>query len=141
MNSFVNGPINADLIADTVREVGSLDHAGGHSIFLGQIRNDQSDNGSVTAIEYTSYEEMAEGLIEKICSDVQKKYEVAFIRVRHSLGTVKVGELCLFVFTAAAHRKAAIGACTEIVERIKSEVPIWGKEILGDQSYKWKVNR
>src|SRR5690242_16040758 len=121
MSSFINGPIDPALITDTIREVASLTDAGGHSIFLGQIRNDRSENGSVTAIEYTSYEEMAETSITKICDDARKKYDIAFIRVRHSLGTVHVGELCIFVFTAAAHRKAAIDACTEIVERIKAE--------------------
>ena len=140
MKSFVNGPISTQVITDTILEVNNLSNAGGHSIFLGQIRNDPSGNTHVTAIEYTSYEEMAEGLIEKICSDVQNKFDLSFTRVRHSLGTIRVGELCLFVFTAAPHRKSAIDGCTEIVERIKSEVPIWGKEILADQTYQWKVN-
>jgi molybdopterin synthase catalytic subunit len=36
----------------------------------------------------------------------------------------------LFVFTSSAHRKAAIDACEETVERIKLNCPVWGKEIL-----------
>jgi len=46
----------------------------------------------------------------------------------------------LFVFTSSAHRKDAIKACEEIVERIKSEAPVWGKEIFDDESHQWKVN-
>jgi hypothetical protein len=46
------------------------------------------------------------------------------------LGEVEVGELCLFVFTSSKHRKAAMDACDELVERIKTELPVWGKEIL-----------
>lgn len=141
MKSFVAGPISTQFIADAIHEVNGMKNVGGHSIFLGQIRNDQSKNGNVTAIEYTSYEEMAESTIDKICSNVQEKYDLAFTCVRHSLGKIHVGELCLFVIAAAPHRKAAIDGCAEIVERIKSEAPIWGKEILDDQSYQWKVNQ
>ena len=37
-------------------------------------------------------------------------------------------------------RSEAIKACEYIVERIKHEVPVWGKEILEDGSGSWKVN-
>jgi len=140
METFVTGPIDTQVITDTILEAGRLKDAGGHSIFLGQIRNDNKETGHVTAIDYTAYEEMAEKLIDKICRESSASFNLKFYRVRHSLGSVRVGELCLFVFTAAAHRKAAIDACTQIVERIKSEVPIWGREILSDESYQWKVN-
>ena len=63
------------------------------------------------------------------------------MHIYHSLGQVKAGEISLFVFTSSIHRKPAIDACSEIVERIKAELPVWGKEILSDESYVWKENR
>ena len=36
--------------------------------------------------------------------------------------------------------QSAIDACTETVEKIKSLLPIWGKEIFDDESHQWKVN-
>jgi len=62
------------------------------------------------------------------------------MHVHHSLGEVKTGEICLFVFASSPHRKAAIDACEEAVERIKKELPIWGREILEDESHQWKQN-
>ncbi|MGE4513741.1 MAG: molybdenum cofactor biosynthesis protein MoaE, partial [Chryseobacterium sp.] len=56
-------------------------------------------------------------------------------------GNIKVGEICLFVFTSAPHRKEAINACDEMVDRIKKEVPLWGIEILEDKSHSWKENK
>jgi molybdopterin synthase catalytic subunit len=44
------------------------------------------------------------------------------------------------VFTSSKHRKDAIAACEYLVERIKAEVPVWGKEIFEDDSHAWKVN-
>jgi molybdopterin synthase catalytic subunit len=32
-------------------------------------------------------------------------------------------------------------ACAECVERLKAELPIWGREIFSDESYQWKVNQ
>jgi molybdopterin synthase catalytic subunit len=63
------------------------------------------------------------------------------MHIYHSLGLVKAGEICLFVFTSSKHRKAAIEACNELVERIKAELPIWGKEIFEDNSSQWKENK
>ncbi|MEP6513634.1 MAG: molybdenum cofactor biosynthesis protein MoaE, partial [Parafilimonas sp.] len=59
----------------------------------------------------------------------------------HSLGRVEAGEISLFVFTSSPHRNAAIEACNEMVERIKSELPVWGKELFADETYQWKENR
>ena len=53
---------------------------------------------------------------------------------------VKAGEISLFVFTSSKHRKVAIAACEETVERIKAELPVWGKEYFEDESFQWKVN-
>ena len=62
------------------------------------------------------------------------------MHVYHSLGIVAAGQICLFVFTSSAHRKAAIAACEEVVERIKAELPIWGKELFEDHTHQWKEN-
>ena len=62
------------------------------------------------------------------------------MHIYHSLGEVNVGEICLFVFTSSKHRKAAIAACEELVERIKKELPVWGKELFENKQEQWKVN-
>jgi molybdopterin synthase catalytic subunit len=62
------------------------------------------------------------------------------MHVYHSLGVVHAGEICLFVFTSSKHRKIAFDACEETVERIKKELPVWGKEIFAGGDYQWKEN-
>jgi molybdopterin synthase catalytic subunit len=68
------------------------------------------------------------------------RYPIDCLHVLHSLGTVRAGEVCLFVMVSSAHRQAASEACAELVERIKSELPVWGKEILEEGSSVWKTN-
>lgn len=139
-NIFVQGAIQAAFIADSIQKHSTKTSIGGHSIFLGQVRADEINGKKVSAIEYTTYEQMALEKMHEIRESVFEKYPLTCMHVYHSLGTVAVGELCLFVFTSSAHRKAAIDACEETVERLKAELPVWGKEILEDETHHWKVN-
>jgi molybdopterin synthase catalytic subunit len=139
-NIFVQGPIAPAFIADSIASHKSKTGIGGHSIFLGQIRADKINENTVEAIEYTAYEEMALERMHEIREDVFSKYTLTCMHVYHSLGKIEAGDICLFVFISAPHRKAAIEACEEVVERIKAELPIWGKELFGDATHQWKEN-
>ena len=140
-NIFIQGPITADFIGNSIQKHNTKTGIGGHSIFLGQVRADKIDGREIACIEYTAYEEMALEKMHNIREDIFSKYDLTCMHVYHSLGKVAAGEICLFVFTSSAHRKAAIDACEEMVERIKTEIPVWGKELFGDKSYQWKVNQ
>ncbi len=139
-NIFVQGPITASFIADSIQKHSTKTGIGGHSIFLGQVRADKIDGKQVASIEYTAYEDMALEKMHVIRESVFARYDLTCMHVYHSLGNVKAGEISLFVFTSSAHRKAAIDACEETVERIKAELPVWGKEMLTDETYVWKEN-
>jgi molybdopterin synthase catalytic subunit len=139
-NIFVQGPISPESIAKSIANHSSKTDIGGHSIFLGQVRADEKEGGKVTGIEYTAYEEMALEKAFEIREAIFVKYPLSCMHIYHSLGEVKVGEICLFVFTSSKHRKAAIDACEELVERIKKEVPVWGKELIDNDGSVWKEN-
>lgn len=137
---FKQGAISSAFIGSCIQEHQHHTGEGAHSIFLGQVRADIIDNKKVAAIEYTAFEEMATETMDAISNDLVKKYALSCIRVYHSMGIVTAGEICLFVFASAPHRKAAIDACEEAVELIKNQLPIWGREIFGDETHQWKVN-
>ncbi|KGO91109.1 molybdenum cofactor biosynthesis protein MoaE [Flavobacterium subsaxonicum] len=139
-NIFMQGAINPSFIADSIAKHASKKDIGAHSIFLGQVRADVIEDKTVVAIEYTAYENLALQKMHELREELFTKYDLSCMHVHHSLGKVKAGELCLFVFTSSKHRQTAINACEEIVERIKAELPVWGKEIFEDQSHQWKVN-
>lgn len=140
-NIFLQGPIAPSFIADSIQKHRMKTEIGGHNIFLGQVRADMVEGKEVTSIEYTAYEEMALEKMHTIREDIFAKYDLTCMHVHHSLGKVAVGEISLFVFTSSGHRKAAIEACEETVERIKAELPVWGKELFADETYYWKVNK
>ena len=140
-NIFIQGPVTSDFIRDSIQQHSTKTGIGGHSIFLGQVRADSIEGKVVTAIEYTAYEDMVLEKMHMIREEIFSRYELTCMHVYHSLGMVATGEICLFVFTSSAHRKMAIDACEETVERIKAELPVWGKELFGNESYQWKVNQ
>ena len=138
---FVEGAISPAFIADSIAKHSKKTTIGGHDIFLGQVRNDIIDNKTVVAIDYSAYNEMAEQKLHEIREAAFAKYNLVCMHIYHSLGPVKAGEICLFVFVSSKHRKDAFDACREIVEQIKADVPIWGKEIFEDDSHVWKENK
>ncbi|MCX2743854.1 molybdenum cofactor biosynthesis protein MoaE [Mangrovivirga sp. M17] len=138
---FIQGAIPPEKIAQSIANHQSKTNIGAHSIFLGQVRADEIDGNEVRSIEYTAYEDMAEQVFHEIREAAFSKFDMTCAHIYHSLGEVKAGELCLFVFTSSAHRKTAIEACNYLVEEIKARVPIFGKEIFEDETHQWKVNK
>lgn len=138
---FIDGAITPEFIANSIAKHSTKTTIGAHDIFLGQVRNDIINDKQVIAIEYTAYQEMAEDKFHEIRESAFEKFNLTCMHIYHSLGNVKAGEISLFVFVSSAHRPAAFDACRWIVEEIKANVPIWGKEILEDNTYAWKENK
>jgi molybdopterin synthase catalytic subunit len=137
---FVKGPISPEKVASSIASHQSKTDIGAHQIFLGQVRADEIEGKRVAAIEYSAYEEMAEEKFYEIREAAFAKYDISCLHIYHSLGTVRSGEISLFVFTSSKHRHMATDACRYLVEEIKAKVPIFGKEIFDDQSHTWKSN-
>ena len=137
---FKQGPISPEFIAESIAKHQSKTTIGAHDIFLGQVRADEIDGKPVVAIEYTAYEAMANKAFHEIRERTFEKFEITCMHIYHSLGRVKAGEICLFVFVSSPHRRVAFDALEYVVESIKSEVPVYGKECFEDQTHQWKVN-
>lgn len=140
-NVFIQGAISPEKIASSIAHHQVKTNIGAHDIFLGQVRADEIDGKTVSAIEYTAYEEMALKTFHDIRETTFDKFDLTCMHIYHSLGSVKAGEICLFVFTSSAHRKEAMDACRYLVEEIKAKAPVFGKEVFEDQTHSWKVNK
>jgi molybdopterin synthase catalytic subunit len=140
INIFVQGPVAPSFIAESIAKHSHKKEIGAHSIFLGQVRDDLIDGKKVAAIEYSAYTEMALMQMAIIRDEIFSLYGLTCLHIHHSLGLVQAGEISLFVFASSPHRRAAIDACNEVVERIKKDLPVWGKEVFDDVSYTWKQN-
>lgn len=139
-NIFQEGPVSPKFIVESIQKHSKQTDIGAHGIFLGQVRADGYGSQKVIAIDYSCYKALANNQIKKIREYIFAKFELTCLHITHSLGKVGVGEICLFVFSSSPHRKQALDACAEVVEKIKMELPIWGKEILENGEIAWKKN-
>lgn len=139
-NVFKEGAISSEFIANSIAKHQSKTSIGAHNIFLGQVRADNIDGKTVSAIEYTAYEDMANAKFHEIREATFEKFNLTCMHIYHSLGTVKSGEICLFVFVSSPRRKEVFKALEFVVEEIKAKVPVYGKEIFEDCTHQWKVN-
>ncbi len=104
--------------------------------FVGQIRDHDPDAvGTVERLEYSAHPD-AEAILRRIATELERP-EIR-IAVSHRTGTVKVGEPALIACVSAGHRELAYEVSRELVERIKSEVPIWKQQIAADGSENWQ---
>ena len=137
---FVEGAITPSFIATAIEKHQSKTGIGAHDIFMGQVRADVVNGNTVTAIEFTAQEEMANAVCHEIKEAAFAQFPITCMHIYHSLGTVKTGELCIFVFVSAPHRKIVFEALSHVVNQIKAKAPIFGKELFDNASHQWKTN-
>ena len=138
---FIQGEITSAFIANAISKHQTKTGIGAHNIFLGQIRKDEVASKTVSAIEFSCYEAMAEKKLHDIREDAFQKFDLTCMHIYHSLGIVNLGEICFFVFVSAAHRPQVYEATEYIVNKVKEDVPIFGKELFETGAYQWKKNK
>ena len=140
-NIFIEGPISPAKIGESIAHHQSKTKIGAHALFLGQVRADTVEGKTVEAIEYTAQTEIANQVCHEIREEAFSQYELSCMHIYHSLGVVKKGEICFFVFASSGHRTPVFDSLNELVNKIKARVPVFGKELFEDQSHQWKVNQ
>ena len=121
---LVEGPLD---VAVVLREVEDPE-AGALASFVGTVRRRSRDR-DVVHLEYEAYEEMAEPMLAALGSDLTKRYGLCAIAVHHRLGRVEIGEASVVIAVSAPHRAAALDACREAIETLKTTIPLWKKEV------------
>lgn len=140
-NCFKEGAITPEFIATSIAHHQVKTSIGAHQIFLGQVRKDLIDSKEVIAIEYSAHEDMANKVFDEIRESAFKNYDLTCMHIYHSIGVVKAGEICLFVFVSSKHRQMVQESIVYIVEEIKAKVPVFGKELFADNTHVWKENK
>ena len=129
MSNFVK--ITTDIL-----DIGSVSNkvadpaTGATSIFIGTTRN-EFQGKKVIRLDYEAYVPMAEKKLHKLCEEIRSKWsaKVHNIAIYHRLGTVEPTEASVVIAITSAHRKESLEAVQYAIERFKSTIPIWKKEI------------
>jgi molybdopterin converting factor subunit 1 len=99
--------------------------------FEGVVRN--NTKGRPTRyLDYECYEPMAIKVMADLGGTIARSYAVGRLAMVHRLGRMHIGETSVAIVVTAPHRKAAIDAALEGINRLKRTVPIWKKEYFED---------
>jgi molybdopterin synthase catalytic subunit len=104
--------------------------------FVGTVR-DHHEGRPVRGIVYSAYPAMAETLLTRIERELGSQHG-ARVRIEHRLGELSVGEASIAIAVSAPHRAAAYEASRQALERVKTEVPIWKRELYRDGGEAWR---
>ncbi len=114
---LISQPIALDSLLSRVRDP----RAGAIVVFEGVTRD-------VAQLEYEAYGDMAAAKISEVVSAAVDKHDLCAAAVEHRVGTVPLSEPSVVVAVSAPHRAEAFAAAREIIDRLKSEAPIWKQE-------------
>jgi molybdopterin synthase catalytic subunit len=117
-------PVSLDAV---VREV-ATDEAGAIATFSGTARR-HSRGRVVLHLDYEGYEGMAEEMMAKLAGDLRERYEIHGVAIHHRVGRVELGEPSVVIAVSAAHRADALAACKDAIDILKTDVPLWKKEV------------
>jgi molybdopterin synthase catalytic subunit len=93
-------------------------------VFEGVVRP-REEQRPLAALIYEAYEPMSSRELGNLANEIGDRHGLLAIDLEHSCGRVPVGACSFRLRVAAPHRKAAIAAVDELIDRMKAGVPLW----------------
>lgn len=128
-------------IRDTPLDTGEVlaavddDAAGGVTLFVGAVR----DHDAAQAVSHLEYSEhpTAAARLREVVEAVAARHPVTAVAAVHRVGRLEIGDLAVVVAAAAAHRGQAFDAARDLIDDLKSTVPIWKHQVFRDGTEEW----
>lgn len=125
--ALLASPLSLDAVVRLVSGPGQ----GGVVTFSGAVR-DATKGRAVLRLEYEAYAPMAEKKLAEIGAEISAQWPGARTAIHHRVGVLLPGELAVVIAVSTPHRAEAFAGCRHAIERLKTEVPIWKKEVYAD---------
>jgi len=93
-------------------------------VFEGIVRADEGGR-TLRGLRYEADEPMTTTMLRTIAEQVGAAHEALAIDVEHSVGDVPVGQCSFRLTVCAGHRKEALAAADDFIDRMKRDVPLW----------------
>jgi molybdopterin synthase catalytic subunit len=127
---------DAPLSVDEVLAAVTDPSCGGTALFVGAVREQDGGRG-VTGLGYSAHTSVVDEL-RTVAEDVAAAHpEVRALAAVHRVGDLVVGDLAVVVGVSCPHRGDAFVACRELIDQLKSRVPIWKHQVFTDGGDEW----
>lgn len=130
--TLVRAPIDAARLLAAAGDAS----AGANVLFTGTTRG-VTAGVATRRLTYEAHEPLALAVLARLRTEAMTSYGLSGCIISHRLGDVEVGETSVAVATSAPHRREAFAAAEWLMERIKSEVPIWKCDEGADGGRTW----
>ncbi len=124
-------PLSVDEVFAAVQHPG----AGGVALFVGTVR-EQDGGRSVSDLGYSAHPSALDEL-RAVVEQVVAAHQVLAVAAVHRVGDLAVGDLAVVVGVSCPHRGEAFIACRELIDELKSRVPIWKHQTFVDGEQEW----
>lgn len=124
-------PLSVDEVLGLVRHP----RCGGIAVFVGVVR-DHDHGEPVTALDYSAHPSVVDSLGE-VLAEVAARHTVARLGAVHRVGHLEIGDVAVVAAVSAPHRGEAFEACRDLIDTLKSRVPIWKHQQFTDGSDEW----
>ena len=126
-------PLELDAHLDAVED----DSAGAVTTFVGRVRDHDPDAATaVVALEYSAHPD-AEAALRAIAERAIGTTR-AIVAVSHRVGRLSVGDAAVIIAVASPHRAEAFEVCRAVIENIKTDLPVWKRQVEADGTTAWK---
>ena len=124
-------PEDFSLDIESRRLLGLTRGAGAIASFVGYVRG--NDGGKdIKALELEHYPGMTEKSIRAMIEEAGQRWDLLACTVIHRIGHLESGVQIVLVMVASAHRGESFAACEFVMDYLKSQAPLWKKEITED---------
>ena len=118
-------------------ELAALEGHGALVSFTGHVR---ADDG-VAALWLEHHPRMTLAALDALAAQAMARWPLAAVTLIHRVGAIPVGEAIVLVAVAGPHRDAAFDAARYLIDRLKTDVPLWKRETMADGTARWVAQK
>ena len=96
--------------------------------FVGITRG-EDDGEEVLRLEFDAWQDSLEKVLRGLAEEAIQRFSVIGIAMSHRIGSVAAEEPIVAIHVGAAHRAEGFTACSWLIDELKSQAPLWKKEV------------
>ena len=96
--------------------------------FIGITRG-QDGGEEVLRLEFDAWQDKLSETLHGLAEQAISKFGLRSVAMAHRTGSVGPGEDIVAIHVASPHRKEAFEGCSWLIDELKSQAPLWKKEV------------
>lgn len=126
---IVDAPTSLE--SSEVRAKLNLSGCGSVVSFLGVTRG--MDSGvEVKHLEFDAWQAELPKVLRRLGEEAVESFGVSSVAIAHRTGRVGPGEEIVAIHVASPHRAEGFDACRWLIDELKSQAPLWKKEVTSE---------